>query len=214
MRTIAIVLALLAPAANAALVTYEYRGAEYNYIATEQPSEDDWYVFNNPWLNAEQNYVTGWITFDDAFFGGSISNVAYEGDWDEPLECELDDSCDPTPVHSWSFFDGVTQNGSPGTGYFFNGGIIQFSTDASGNLVSWFLDFYGDPEAIIVSNHGDVRLEGQCTDDESGYLCARSSRAGTWTKVPEPGALALLAIPLCGILLARRSGQRVRQLRR
>lgn len=189
-------------------MTHDYVDAEYDYLATGEGVEN----FDDRWLNASQNRVTGWITLDTDQLGGSINNVTYSGSYLDPAECEdaYGGPCPPTPLHSWSFADGGTTNGVPGGNQFFIDSIIRFSTDSSGNLVSWFLDFMGDPDALILSSaRGDIRLEGRCTDLEGDYVCARSSQAGTWTRrdvtpVPEPSAFALMAAVLGGLAVVRR----------
>jgi hypothetical protein len=208
MRLLALGLVLIVPAANAALVTYDYRGTDYTYIATEQPTEtNDGREFGNPWFDRTQNYVTGWITIDTDFLpGGSLKNVSVDDYWNDPDACPDDNPGCATPsvLHAWSFFDGVFTNGHPaGENEFFNGGFVRFTTDNAGNFLSWNFNLIGDPEALIIRNGGDIRLFLDCTDSEGDQKCANSSRSGTWTRrqVPEPGALVLA---MGGLLLAKR----------
>lgn len=209
MRSLFMCAALLAaPAANAALVTYDYVGAEYDYYADGVGVED----FDDRWLSASQNHVSGWITLDTDMLGGSINNVTYAGGYMDPVECgdDPETECPPTPLHSWSFFDGVTINGVPGENEFVLSSDIRFSTDGAGNIVSWDFFFDADPDALVLSSRrGDVRAEGACGGMEIDIACARSSVAGTWTRrdatpVPEPSAFALMAAVLGGLAFIRR----------
>src|SRR5687768_11881221 len=61
MRLIALLLILIAPAANAYIVTYEYVGAEYDYVL--DPAADPSAV-GNPFLDRTQNRVTGHFYLD------------------------------------------------------------------------------------------------------------------------------------------------------
>jgi hypothetical protein len=183
---------LAAPAANAALVTYEYQGSPYTTVVQHEDSDGYW---NNRWRNATQDFVTGSLTFDTDRL--NLRNASYEGEWFYPEDCE---DC-VSPLVAWQFFDGVTENSSASAGYFFLGGYIRFTTDAEGNFLTWGFKFFGDPESLSVANRGDFRTDPMCPDDQTGYLCARSSEAGTWRKVPEPAAWMLLGIGLIAIRL-------------
>jgi len=101
---------------------------------------------------------------------------------------------------SWSFSDGLktfTELDSQIEPPF-------VSTDASGRIVAWSLDFSnGSGEVMGTFNNGPADQIDQATDFSGGNSLASNMAApGTWTALPEPslGALAGLALAAVSLL--------------
>src|SRR5688500_3520366 len=191
MRSIAICLALLvASAANAALVKYEYTGAKYDYYA--DPATDPT-VESNPYIGIEQDFMTGWFVLDtDLLPGGTHKNasVAHYIDYDyEGCDTYAGPCVRVIPDHY--FFDGVFEQ-SPRAEYpSFRapGKVFEFTTDANGDLTSWHIFMMDDEvyDQYITSDRGDTRYVPPCGDAVfANNVCVKSSKPGTWRQVPVP----------------------------
>jgi len=200
---------LSATAAQAALVTYEYRGADYDFIVDR---DFDPTVTRNPWDDRTQDFISGYLTFDTDYLpGGSLSNASFSVSAPGfAAGCGIP-GCSNTAIHDYEFFDGVFTHGVvAGNHEFLAFQDFSFTTDAYGNIAEWNLDLLGDPsELVISSRRGDARLLSTCGDGEDRrdhYVCVRSSGIGSWRKVDEPGTLglALGALVLVPLLWNRR----------
>jgi len=209
MRTLLACLALIAPVANAAIVKYEYTGAQYDYYA--DASSDPMFQFN-PWAGVAQDYMTGWFLLDtDLLPGGSNANVTVSHTIDQFAECDEPDECIPLiPDHYFS--DGVYEQ-YPGVqfpSFEAVAMVFQFTTDANGDLAWWHI-LMSDDEVYDqwITSDGDRRYFPPCGNPFIvNNVCVKSSQAGTWvqTPVPEPGAFALMgAAMLLGIARFRRT---------
>jgi hypothetical protein len=198
---------LATSAARADFVTYEYRGADFDFINTP---EIDPTVTDNPWLTRTQNYVSGWIVFDtEKLPGGSLLNANFIAEAHPfALGCGIA-GCSGSSVHDYEFFDGVyTYRATDEHPEFFANQRFEFRTDDNGKIVSWVVELLGDPASLVLSSTTDFRQRTGCGDgEETGLwvICAQSSKPGVWSKVPEPSALLLMAGVLCGTLLWHRS---------
>jgi hypothetical protein len=200
MRLIALLLALVAPAAHAYIVTYEYVGAEYDYVV--DPATDP-RAGANPFLNRTQNRVTGQFYLDTDYLESRDHRNATI-DFFIPLftGCELE-GCEPDLIPEWNFQDGVHDmsrwTAAPGVQRF------RFKTDGLGDITSWSIFLLEDYEEFFITDRGDSRRLVQCGDWEAGTNdCVRSHSAGTWRQVPEPAAFALLAAGLLAAWRLRR----------
>jgi hypothetical protein len=215
MRSIAICLALLtASVANAAIVKYEYTGAKYDYYA--DGSNDPLFEFN-PYVGIEQDYMTGWFLLDTSLLpGGTNKNISVELTAYDFEECAYVGEICPPVIPDHYFFDGLYEQ-SPRAEYpSFRapGNLFTLETDAHGDLVSWAIYFMDDEvyDQWITSN-GDRRYFPPCGDTFFvTNICVKNRQAGTWRQVPvpEPSALALLAIGLFAALQLRRLSTQVR----
>jgi len=202
MRLIALLLILIAPAANAYIVTYEYVGAEYDYVL--DPATDPSAV-GNPFLDRTQNRVTGRFYLDtDYLADGDHRNETIT--YSIPLftGCEIE-GCEPDLIPEWYFFDGV-QEQSRWTGAT-AGQFFRLTTDARGDITSWTILLLEEYEELFITDRGDTRRLVQCGDWASGDNdCVRSHSAGTWRQIPEPTAFGILAAGLFAAWRLRRRG--------
>jgi len=218
MRFAVVFLALFcAPLSHAAFVTFEYTGAAYDTVidGTGDPT-----FVNNPWLTRTQDFVSGWLTIDTDKVPGGLANAsvyAYPFDFSGSEPCTTP-GCSGTAIHDFGFFDGVTATSVLDPFYEWNAYMeFDISFDAYGNFASWAIVLSGDPAMLSLSNRGDVRTQSTCGEQmETGdsYLCASSSAAGTWKKVPEPGAWVLLAAGLAASWVVRKRTTGARRIHR
>jgi hypothetical protein len=198
---------LAAPAAQAALVTYEYQGSEFDHIATV---ELDPTLIENPWLERTQNSFSGFVTFDtDALPGAALANAVVSVYTNEFNDCEAP-GCVAGAVYDFGFHDGVFEHDIVNVDeWFFAWQLIEFAFDGDGNIASWHIELAGDPALMQISSQGAVRRSSPCGEGLTGedwITCASSSQAGTWTRttVPEPSSLAIALAALAGCAMARR----------
>jgi hypothetical protein len=197
MRLLALALVLVAPAADAALVKYEYTGAEYDFVA--DPSDPS--VGANPWVDRTQNFVSGSFLLDtDLIAGGDHSNGSFMISKENP-ECSFE--CD-VPVIDWQFFDGYY---AESWATWSVSAVFWFNTDANGDLSWWHIVLLDDFHELIVSSDGDTRHYPICGNFEPKESpCVSASQAGTWVQVPvpEPAAWGILVAGLFAVFRLRR----------
>jgi hypothetical protein len=192
---------LIAPAASSKIVTYEYVGAEYDYIV--DPATDPT-ALSNPFLTAEQKRVTGQFRLNTDYLASKDHRNATI-DFFIPLHigCELE-GCKPDLIPQWNFFDGVNDMSRWTAAQ----GVQRFklTTDAQGDITSWSILLLEEYEEFFITDRGDKRRLVQCGDWASSQNdCVRSSTAGNWKQVPEPGALGLIGAGLFAAFWLRRS---------
>jgi hypothetical protein len=189
---LALASSLVFSAANAKIVTYEYVGAQYDYIV--DPATDPT-ASSNPFLGAAQQRVTGQFRLDtDYLAGNDYRNASIDFFIPLHIGCELE-GCKPDLIPQWNFFDGVNDmsrwTAAQGVQRF------KFMTDAQGDITSWSILLLEEYEEFFITDRGDSRRLVECGDWSSGAnVCARSSMAGTWKQVPEPGAFGLVGAGL------------------
>jgi hypothetical protein len=196
--------ALFATASNAKIVTYEYVGAEYDYIV--DPATDPT-ALSNPFLDATQKRVTGQFRLDtDYLASGDHRNASIDFFVPIHIGCEIE-GCKPDLIPEWNFFDGVNDMSRWTAAQ----GVQRFklTTDGQGDILSWSIFLLEDYEEFFITDHGDTRRLFQCGDWESSRNdCVRSSVGGTWKQVPEPGALGMIGAGLFAAFWLRRRRQR------
>jgi len=189
-------IALLAAAAsaNAAIVKYEYTGAEYDYVA--DPSDPT--VGENPWVDRTQNHMSGFFLLDTSLVpGGDHRNGTFELGADK--ECTED--CGP--LLDYLFFDGLR---TETLATWDVSALFRFTTDGHGELTAWDIVLLQDFEELWVTDRGDGRNFPACGNWEpTESACVMNREAGTWRQVPvpEPSALGLAIAALAGAAFLR-----------
>ncbi|HVN38200.1 MAG TPA: hypothetical protein VMW19_08530 [Myxococcota bacterium] len=107
-------------------------------------------------------------------------------------------------LEAWSFGDGLK---------IFDAGNStvdspRVSTDATGRIVNWSIDFSGGPAVGVMGtfDNGPIDQIDQATDFVgSNSLASNTSTPGSWALAPEPstGALCAFGLSLLGVARAR-----------
>jgi len=200
MRFIALCLVFLAaPAANAAIVKYEYTGAEYDYVA--DPTDPS--VGANPYLERTQNHISGFFLLDtDQLLGETNRNGSFA------FNVERDDCQNCAQLPDWQFFDGLFHERFDAWSV---GANFEFTTDAAGDIATWSIFLYDEYHDMWIADWGDERYHPSCGNWEPDFsTCVSSSKPGTWRQVPvpEPGALGMIAFGVLAAFRLRRSRAR------
>ncbi len=196
---VALAMSVFAPVpGSAAYVTYVYTGNPYDFFLTAEVDAGMAAVHfgdrDNPYLSAEQQFLTAEFVIDRDLAGGSLANLSYHSS-----PCWADDVvlCDGDAMVSFHYFDGVerlTIDRVRGVHAFF---VVSFRTNRFGDLIDWSFNVGDGPPDHIFDVSGDCVF--------SIGACSASARGpGTWTQVPATMTLPLLLGGMLGRLLLRR----------
>jgi hypothetical protein len=124
---------------------------------------------------------------------------------------------DPPRILDISFFDGVWSYGPGADVPATDEALITFTTDASGNIVSFAVSLFESLGGGVPTGGSDIVLELSSISGDFGYtLCDNcdptivqsfsTDGIGTWTvvSVPEPASISLLLIGFAGAGIGRR----------